>query len=315
MKGIWYYFSLRIKILYRKINDFGLHPFFGFPLIILSSFYILNILYGIINNPYYFCLVFIAIKFILIKRKDSELLFLNSKNSYLIELIEVFILSTPFILISLFKDAFLLTYLYLFLVVILPIIKFNTRTSILNNIDLSFLMIDYEWIYGIRKSFILIVCSFLVILIGLFVSNINISIFGLIFFYIIIGQSYAFVERKELIWSHRFCGKEFIENKIKSIVVKMALSLLLPILLFLFFSPEKTLIIFSILFLVINQMLSKYANYENDLSISISQAISILLSLLGGFYVLFLLFNILFFYYLKVNSIKKINKLFYVENK
>lgn len=176
-------------------------------------------------------------------------------------------------------------------------------------------MIDYEWIYGIRKSFILIVCSFLVILIGLFVSNINISIFGLIFFYIIIGQSYAFVERKELIWSHRFCGKEFIENKIKSIVVKMALSLLLPILLFLFFSPEKTLIIFSILFLVINQMLSKYANYENDLSISISQAISILLSLLGGFYVLFLLFNILFFYYLKVNSIKKINKLFYVENK
>lgn len=70
---------------------------------------------------------------------------------------------------------------------------------------------------------------------------------------------------------------------------------------------------FSCIIAIINQMLSKYAKYESLFSVQISQAIALALCIVGCINPLFLIFNIIYFFYLKKQAINTI-KIIYAEN-
>jgi len=307
---------MRFKILCRSINDFGIHPLLGISGILAVAYFSFNHLISQVSGGVYFSFgLYLLVLFNLLKHEDLDIIKLNLKSKYLILFIEALALSILPTVILLKNDY--LNYVYIAVVIILlfPFLSFNYQTTFLNKVNLSILMPDYEWIFGFRKYILVHVVAVIILIIGTQVNNPNLSIGGVLLFFLALGQNYAYIEKKELIFHHSNLTTEFINLKTKSVLKKtclFALPFLLVISIFFTDQIQTYISVFiAIPFLVTNQMLSKYAKIHNALSISLFQGGTILIALISCFYPYFLIFNILLMGYLHRESIQTTKQLFH----
>ncbi len=308
------YLSLKIKIFHRKISDFGLYYLFIYPILFLLFYFIGKKIVTYDYGEFISIVLYVnSMYWLTPSLKERKWLFLKKGNfSYLI-LINL-IITIPF-----FIPFILLKYYYsilfsLFFICYLSFYSFRFSFSILEKIDLSFLMKDFEFIEGVRRYWYSHLLGIIIIFIGFSVGNNNLAIFGYLIFMITFGYYYQKIEPIYWIWIFKEGGYLFLYMKIKSIIKRISIPSILFLIVYLFLSKDISIlfIIFAVYIGIINSMLSKYAYIKNSFSIQISHGISLGILIATFFDIKLLLLSLIYFYFLKRKAVISINKI--IEN-
>lgn len=313
-----FYLRLRLKILARRIEEFGLNSYLTILGVLVLSAYLLDVILDSYYGVYLSYIAYLGISFSVLKHSDLDILKMNIRSVQAIFLFESLLVAVGFIVINLLNGYYFSSGIYLLSGVCFSFFPFKYKFGFSKKINLSFLMPDYEWIYGFRKHLFYLVLFVLVYLMGFIVSNFNISLFGVLGFFIILGNFYSVLEKKELILAHSIEPKIFIGKKILSVLKKNVIILgvlVLPLFLNAQLNLWETIsMLIALNFLVINQMLSKYTFYFNSINIGLNQGIILIIGLLGCFFPFFIILSVVHFYYLQYRAVKEFQKLLYVKN-
>lgn len=313
-----FYLRMRLKILARRITEFGLNPYLTIIGGLIFLAYLLDRILDSYYGVYLVYIVYLGISFSVLRHKDLDILKMNFRSVRIIFLLESLIVATVFILVNVLHGFYFWSGFYLLSGVCISFLHFKYKFDFLNKINFSFLMPDYEWVYGLRKNIFYLLPFLLVYLIGFLVSNLNISLFGILGFFIILGNFYSIIEKKELILAHSIEPKIFINKKLLSVLKKSNIFLSILVIPLYFFAQldiwECVTMYIALNFLIINQMLSKYSFYTNTINIGVNQGTTLVLGLLGCFFPFFIILCVVHFYYLQYKAVKEIQKLFYVSN-
>lgn len=244
------------------------------------------------------------------KKKEREWLFFY-KNIYSYLLLINTLIALPFLILFFYLNYH---YALAFTLIFTPLISFlyfNFSFSILEKINLSFLMKDFEFIEGVRKYWYIHLITTVISIIGFSVGNYNLATAGYVFFIITIGFYYQKIEPIYWIWISEDKSTGFVNLKIASVLKKV---LLLSVIFFacnVFFTKNLNIlfVIFASCLGVINCMLSKYAYLNSLFSIQISLGISVGILLIGFFNPFLLVIGLMYFYFLKRKAIYNITQI------
>lgn len=265
------YFRLQIKITNRKIDHFGLSPFWAYLLVVflfcLSSFYLF---YKLSFAPYIYVLMSISFLSKLSKKKRNEFLKTMSatKKFYVkLRLVENFIISFPFIFFLIYKQEFLFV-LLLFFFSILGVF-FNVKDNFSFTIPTPFTKKPFEFLVGFRRTFYLIFITYFLVFQSIVAQNFNLGIFSVLLLGVVVLSYYSKIENEFFIWIFRLSPKQFLLQKIK-IAIFHFIILILPVFISLgiCFSDELfNLALFFLLFCLylITAIFAKYSNYPNEI--------------------------------------------------
>lgn len=310
---ISYILYLRFKQLIRFINEIGL---FRLLFLLPFIFVLFYAIYSAFKSENYNNLILSAyLLFILsvhLKRKDKKFLILICKNyntKYLIFFTEYFILFIPIYIILLFTGKFLLLVLSIALLALIPLINISKTFNYkkINIINLSFLpKILYEWIYGLKSSWFILIPVYILSIIFVKYSitmPISAAFFGLYF-----TSFYLQCEPQNFIELFELPPVKFLFKKICTHVLIYWIIIFPLAIISLIFNTDiwkvSIYILVSITILQINAILLKYSIYRPNMSINNSFIIvfllffSILIPFLAPIPIVFLL---IYFYKAKNN--------------
>ena len=298
------YFQLQIKILNRRMIDFGLPVLIGYAILpvvfVLLSNYLFektefaNYVYGL------FALIFIS-KLSEPKRNDFLKSIFNTYNYKKLRIVENIIYCLPFTLFLIYKKQFVFSITLNLFVICTMLFNFSTNLNAV--IPTPFSKKPFEFTAGFRKSFYIFPIAYFLTYISVSVGNFNLGIFSMLLIGIICFSYYSKIENDYFVWNYNLSPKEFLIEKTKTCLLFFTF-LILPIIItlgFSFISQIDILIVFILLCYayLITIIFAKYSSFPNDMSIS--QGILIGLSLV--FPPILILFIPLFY----SQSIKKLN--------
>ena len=298
------YFQLQIKILNRRMIDFGLPILIGYAILpvvfVLLSNYLFektefaNYVYGL------FALIFIS-KLSEPKRNDFLKSIFNTYNYKKLRIVENIIYCLPFTLFLIYKKQFVFSITLNLFVTCTMLFNFSTNLNAV--IPTPFGKKPFEFTAGFRKSFYIFPIAYFLTYISVSVGNFNLGIFSMLLIGIICFSYYSKIENDYFVWNYNLSPKEFLIEKTKTCLLFFTF-LILPIIItlgFSFISQIDILIVFILLCYayLITIIFAKYSSFPNDMSIS--QGILIGLSLV--FPPILILFIPLFY----SQSIKKLN--------
>lgn len=235
--------------LYRNLSDFGVYRLLLFLFFISTVSYILYQFFSNPNNTkVILAVIFFSIGAIHLSRKDKHFLNSITQKSYLINWSEYLLLSLPVLvafaiyhnwqgILGVLAIIFLIPILFhktinhsllgsVFRFILNPInVKFDLNT----NFSIPFLSpLAFEWITGIRRSFIALVPVYLIV--TCFSFKLLVAPIGIIVLALFISGFYYEGESRELIEVFAKSPKEFIWRKIKMACTQLV-CIALPILL------------------------------------------------------------------------------------
>jgi len=298
------YFQLQVKILNRRMIDFGLPVLIGYAILpvvfVLLSNYLFektefaNYVYGL------FALIFIS-KLSEPKRNDFLKSIFNTYNYKKLRIVENIIYCLPFTLFLIYKKQFVFSITLNLFVICTMLFNFSTNLNAV--IPTPFGKKPFEFTAGFRKSFYIFPIAYFLTYISVSVGNFNLGIFSMLLIGIICFSYYSKIENDYFVWNYNLSPKEFLIEKTKTCLLFFTF-LILPIIItlgFSFISQIDILIVFILLCYayLITIIFAKYSSFPNDMSIS--QGILIGLSLV--FPPILILFIPLFY----SQSIKKLN--------
>jgi len=298
------YFQLQVKILNRRMIDFGLPVLIGYAILpvvfVLLSNYLFektefaNYVYGL------FALIFIS-KLSEPKRNDFLKSIFNTYNYKKLRIVENIIYCLPFTLFLIYKKQFMFSITLNLFVICTMLFNFSTNLNAV--IPTPFGKKPFEFTVGFRKSFYVFPIAYFLTYISVSVGNFNLGIFSMLLIGIICFSYYSKIENDYFVWNYNLSPKEFLIEKTKTCLLFFTF-LILPIIItlgFSFISQIDILIVFILLCYayLITIIFAKYSSFPNDMSIS--QGILIGLSLV--FPPILILFIPLFY----SQSIKKLN--------
>ena len=298
------YFQLQVKILNRRMIDFGLPVLIGYAILpvvfVLLSNYLFektefaNYVYGL------FALIFIS-KLSEPKRNDFLKSIFNTYNYKKLRIVENIIYCLPFTLFLIYKKQFVFSITLNLFVICTMLFNFSTNLNAV--IPTPFGKKPFEFTVGFRKSFYVFPIAYFLTYISVSVGNFNLGIFSMLLIGIICFSYYSKIENDYFVWNYNLSPKEFLIEKTKTCLLFFTF-LILPIIItlgFSFISQIDILIVFILLCYayLITIIFAKYSSFPNDMSIS--QGILIGLSLV--FPPILILFIPLFY----SQSIKKLN--------
>ena len=298
------YFQLQVKILNRRMIDFGLPVLIGYAILpvvfVLLSNYLFektefaNYVYGL------FALIFIS-KLSEPKRNDFLKSIFNTYNYKKLRIVENIIYCLPFTLFLIYKKQFMFSITLNLFVICTMLFNFSTNLNAV--IPTPFGKKPFEFTAGFRKSFYIFLIAYFLTYISVSVGNFNLGIFSMLLIGIICFSYYSKIENDYFVWNYNLSPKEFLIEKTKTCLLFFTF-LILPIIItlgFSFISQIDILIVFILLCYayLITIIFAKYSSFPNDMSIS--QGILIGLSLV--FPPILILFIPLFY----SQSIKKLN--------
>lgn len=298
------YFQLQYRMVNRKMTDFGLHPFWGYFLLLvgfigLSAYLFYKTEYA----GYIYVFAAYSVLAQLSDPKRNEFLrtcFL--RRTYLkIRLIENGCLAIPFIAFLTYQSLLMPALITIGIAFLLVFLNFKPQFN--TAIPTPFSKRPFEFSVGFRTSWYLIGFAYLLTVIAASVDNFNLGVFSLAFVFLVSFAFYGNPEQEYLVWIYSFSPKKFLLEKIKTAIVCASL-LSLPIIALLgvcFFDNFLILIIFQILgyFALTTMVLAKYAAYPD--SINVPQVFFMVLAIQLP---VFLIFVIPFFF---LQSVKRLN--------
>ena len=298
------YFQLQIKILNRRMIDFGLPVLIGYAILPVVFVLLSNYLFEKIEFANYvyglFALIFIS-KLSEPKRNDFLKSIFNTYNYKKLRIVENIIYCLPFTLFLIYKKQFMFSITLNLFVICTMLFNFSTNLNAV--IPTPFGKKPFEFTVGFRKSFYVFPIAYFLTYISVSVGNFNLGIFSMLLIGIICFSYYSKIENDYFVWNYNLSPKEFLIEKTKTCLLFFTF-LILPIIItlgFSFISQIDILIVFILLCYayLITIIFAKYSSFPNDMSIS--QGILIGLSLV--FPPILILFIPLFY----SQSIKKLN--------
>lgn len=300
------YFYLQFVMNNRKIKDAGVNPIFGYLLglvvfILISEYIFKNTEFA----KYILILICLSLQFNLSENKRSDFLSSTFGDTLKmkIRILENLIVSLPFVAILIYKGAFLEGAI-LFLIAII-IATFSFQTSVNFSMPTPFSKKPFEFLVGFRNTFFIFPIAYILTVIAISISNLNLGLFSMMLIFLTIMSYLAKPEYEYYVWVHAETPRVFLKNKIIT-ATKYSTLLVTPILigLLIFYSSEFELIltVFLIgLFFIWAIILAKYSAYPGEMSLP--EGIVIAFSL---YFPPLLLAIIPFFYFKSLNKLKVI---------
>ncbi|MEO9817106.1 MAG: hypothetical protein ABJN84_08540 [Flavobacteriaceae bacterium] len=305
------YLKYKFIIFHREILHFGIPYILIYPILILGLLFFQRQLKAYDYGEIIASVLFVSTMYLLTpKKKERDWLFFYRKRYSCLFLINILI-ALPFLILFFFLDYYYAIVFALIFTLLISFFYFDFSFSILEKINLSFLMKDFELIEGFRKYWYIHLITIGISIIGFSVGNYNLATAGYAFFIITIGFYYQKVEPIYWIWISKCKSTEFIHLKIRSVFKK---TLFLSVIFFIsnvFFTKnlDFLFVVFASCLGVINCMLSKYAYLNNLFSIQISLGISIGILIMGFFNPLLSVIALIYFYFLKRKAIYNITQI------
>lgn len=217
-----------------------------------------------------------------------------------IRLVENAIVTAPFVLFLLFKQSFIAALLLIPAALLLSFIGHAPRIS--TTIPTPFGKRPFEFLTGFRQLLLLIIASYLLTGIGIFVNNFNLCLFAQGALFLLICSFYTKPEPLFYVWNFAFSPAGFLKEKIKTALWHTTILTLLPLAALLVAYPESWWMTGGIQLLgyayIVQIILVKYMAYPGEI-----QLVQLLIFSASIFFPPLLLGLIPFFYSRSVNRL------------
>ena len=303
---IKYYFQLQFTRQVRKLRDFGVNPIFASLAILAlfvigSNFLMAKTEFGghillIVSMSWLFPLT--------VKRRND---FLKSSMSLIqyfrIRIIENTIISIPILIVFLVFQEWILIITLLFLSTIIAIRVFSFSSNYTFPIPRPFSEFPFEFSVGLRKTYLVILGSYILLFIAIKVGNPNLGVFSLLLLLLTCISFYGIPENEIYVWVYKSNAKKFLFHKMKFAVFFSSLIIAPTSIFLLIFFKAQVLILacfiaLGYVFLLV-VILLKYSTFPREVPLP--------KGLLVGFSLLFpplLLALIPYFYNQSIRSLK-----------
>ena len=301
-----YYFALQFKVLCRHIKANGINPLFAFSFLLIA--FIFFSLSWFKQSAYaVYLYAFLPLTFLptLGSQKRNEFLQItfSQKGLRQLRMSENVLIVLPFVIILIFEHQLILPAALLILASLLSLVTFKSRK--VSTVPTPFRRFPFEFPSGFRKTFIGIIISYGLLIIGLSIGNFNLAVVAMAFLFLIVVSYYTMPENEFYIWVFSKSPKLFLLSKIRiALIYSFFLTTPAAILLLVFY-PSHFLLIPGILgsglLLVIISLLGKYAMFPSE--VNLTQIICVIFSILFP-PIMIILIPIL--YYISMNRLKPI---------
>ena len=209
------FFILKLNRYLRLVNDWGVNPILGVPVLIGLFFTGSYFLFQQVQFALYAYLgiaLFSLASLGKLERNTFMKMIFTSRDYRLVRLIENILATIPFV--------FFLTFQYRFLEIGLLLIGSSipaflpTYQAVVPVLKTPFWKWPFEFSTGFRKSFWLFPFSVFVVYKAIEVGNFNLGIFGLEVFFFISLLYYLFPEPEFYVWVHQTSPQMFLLKKI-----------------------------------------------------------------------------------------------------
>ncbi|HTN45311.1 MAG TPA: hypothetical protein VL098_03120 [Flavipsychrobacter sp.] len=266
------YFRLQLKIMNRRLSDFGVHPALGY-LILSVLFVILSelVFRRTVFAPYLYVLVGSAISTGLGESKRNDFLkLIFHQNTYRqLRIIENALLVLPFSIFLLYKGLVLSTILLMVLTSVLALLRLNAPSSLV--IPTPFNKRPFEFLVGFRNVFPLVLAAYGITLVAIRMDNFNLGVFALGVVFLTSCTFYLKPENEYYVWVFRKNAAGFLLSKFKTALgYVMLLSLPIAVALASFYPeriPGLLLVITIGSSFLLSVIAAKYASYPNEMNV------------------------------------------------
>lgn len=277
-----FHFKLQYKRICRIIDDFGVPPILGIPLIFVVFVLFSNLIFSKTTYApvlYAGLALFYIFSFGSSERNTFLKTVFSKKLFQKIRITENILMATPFSIFLLSKTE---VYYSIFLILVSAFASFvNTSKKMSFVIPTPFFKHPFEFIIGFRRFFWLLPIAYSLAVISVNVGNFNLGIFSLCLLYLVIPNFYEKREPDLFVWVYTLSAKEFLKHKVKTATL-YSVWLCLPIHLALWIAFPKNFYI-SILFQIVGFcfltacILGKYKYFPKKTLITTSITIGVCL--------------------------------------
>jgi len=266
------YFSLQHKMIIRFLEEQGITPVIGFILGFILFFGIALLLFFKTAYASYLLLwMCFSLQLTLAEKKRSDFILsiFGEQEKMKIRLIENVIVGMPFLIILMYKLAFLEATILLAGGVLIALT--SRRYSFTYTIPTPFGKSPFEFVVGIRNAIYFIPVPYLLTIIAVAYDNYNLGVFSLVLLLLMSSSFYTTPEKEYFVWVFKDSPKSFLWKKIRTATTH-ALILVSPILLCLgFFYPGQLawilLITLACMLFIWLIILAKYSKYPQMLNV------------------------------------------------
>ena len=278
-----YYFTLQFKLLCRHIKANGINPLFALSILLIAFIYLsLRWFDQSVYAAYIYAFLPLTFLTALGSQKRNEFLQITfpKKRLQQLRMAENAFIVFPFSIILIFKEQIILSLVILIIASLFSLITIKSRR--VSTLPTPFYQFPFEFPIGFRKTYIGIIISYILLIIGISIGNFNLALVAMVFLFLIMTSYYTLPENEFYIWVFSKSPREFLFIKIRTAVI-YSLYLSIPaLLLLLIIFPSHYLIISGIfvsgLFIVITSLLGKYALYPSE--VNLTQLLCIIFSIL-----------------------------------
>ena len=267
------YLKLHLRIINRKIIDFGIpllvgYTFIPFVFILLSKYIYEKTAFA--NYIFGLAAISLILKLSETKRNDFLKLIFTKDSYRKIRVIENVVYCLPFTVFLVYKSQFLFVTILNLCVIIIALFNFNTKIDL--PIPTPFSKKPFEFTVGFRKTFYVFPIAYLLTYVSISVGNFNLGIFSLLLVGITCFSYYSKMENEYFVWNYNLSSKEFLIEKTKTCLIHFSL-LILPVVIALgisFFNFLDLLILFILLCYayLTTIVFAKYSSFPHEMSIS-----------------------------------------------
>ena len=265
------YFYLQYLMINRKMKDSGIHPLVGCILGLLG--FVLLSAYIFQKTEFAKYLVVLSCISLLLNISDNNRtdFLISTFGNYLknkIRIIENVMISTPFVVLLMYKNAFIES------IILFSVSLISGIYSYQNDFNFStptpFSKRPFEFLIGFRKTFYIFPIAYILTIIAINVSNFNLGIFSMVLVFLVSMGYIINPEQEYYVWIYSHTPKAFLKNKIITSTLYTTL-LIAPIIISLFiFYPnrfEMTLLFFLIGHVFTwTLILAKYSAYPREIN-------------------------------------------------
>lgn len=267
-----HYFLIKLKIVNRKLIDFGLKPEIGYVIFLVvflgfSAYLFFKTEYA----PYIYALISFSFTSKLSEAKRNDFLrqCFTDKDYYLMRMIENLIIAGPFVIGLIYYQYYMIAVILIVAAMLLSVNNFSTRLNY--SIPTPFYKKPFEFTVGFRKAFYIFPAAYVLTAIAIAVNNFNLGVFALLLIFIASISFYNEAEYEYYVWSFAMTPRQFILEKIKTAwlhcsIVSMPIVMSLT---YFYFNNTVILLVFYLVgcIFLMTIILAKYSVYPDEMNL------------------------------------------------
>ena len=293
---------IRLRQFNREANGLGLYLFVFIAIAAVLSFITYSQFKNNTDAWYIVVLLSIICLGIQYNRKDKEFIYKQLDKPHFQIFLEYVFLTLPFSITSLITKNWFCFPLLLLVLICIPLLRFQFKhRTVFKNLSAVIPASNYEWISGIRKQYIPVICLYLLALVF---CSVRILPLGLLWFLTIIISSFHLEnEPVHILRAGNKTARKFLSDKIKINIKYILILYSLPVIINAVFVREFLIITLlfipvqiALLCFAVNLKYSTYKPQTNLLGNNVAFSIIAMLSAMPYFLPIPVILSIVYFY-------------------